>query len=255
MKRTIIIAAALAAGVLSLSSCLKDNGPDYSIFYPNALVTCKTNEGGEFYLQLDDKTTLKPLNLQSSPFKKQVRALTNFTDKGEYTPSGDGAKFDRAVEINWIDSVRTKEPVRSTGDRVGDDEVYGTAPIEIINNWATVLEDGYLTLVFCADWGNPHKAHAVNLVAGSDSDDPYYLEFRHDALDDKFDMGGTRMNGIIAFDLSSLPDTGGETVKMTIRYLSFTGERKISFDYCSGVASATGSQVSLSALSKGIVIK
>ena len=246
MKRTIVAGVMLAAAILGLSSCLKDNGPDYSIMYPNALVTCKTSEGGEFYLQLDDKTTLKPLNVQASPFKgKQVRALTNFTDKGPYEHAGTGMKFDRAVEVNWIDSVRTKSVVQSKGDRVQDDEAYGTAPIEIIDNWVTVLEDGYLTLAFCADWGNPHEPHSVNLVTGADAEDPYYLEFRHDTLKDKFNMGGINMNGLVAFDLSALPDTGGKTVKMTIRYLSFRGERKVTFDYCSGEASESGSQTKL----------
>lgn len=255
MKKTIIAALVLAAGLLGLSSCLKDNGVDYSLFYPNALVTCKTSEAGEFYLQLDDKTTLKPLNVQASPFKgKQVRALTNFTDKGPYTPSGSGMKFDRAVEVNWIDSVRTKTTVMSTGDRVGDDKAYGIAPIEIIDNWVTVLEDGYLTLAFCADWGNPHRPHAVNLVQGADKDDPYYLEFRHDTLDDRFEMGGRTMNGIVAFDLSSLPDTGGKTVKMTIRYLSFRGERKVTFDYRSGAVSESGKSAPLASISRGLAL-
>lgn len=256
MKKTIIAAIAFAAAIFSLPSCLKDEGPDYSMMYPNALVTCKTSPDGVFYLQLDDKTALKPLNVQASPFKgRQVRALTNFTDKGPYDNAGAGMKFDRVVEVNWIDSVRTKSTVLSKGDRVQDDEAYGTAPVEIIDNWVTVLEDGYLTLAFCADWGNPHEPHAVNLVAGADKDDPYYLEFRHDTLKDKFDMGGINMNGIVAFDLSSLPDTGGKTVKMTIRYLSFRGERKVTFDYCSGTASGSGKQASLANLTKGLSIK
>ena len=34
MKKTIIAALVLAAGLLGLSSCLKDNGVDYSLFYP-----------------------------------------------------------------------------------------------------------------------------------------------------------------------------------------------------------------------------
>ena len=251
MKKTIIAVMASAAAILGLSSCLKDDGPDYSMMYPNALVTCKTSADGVFYLQLDDRTTLKPLNMQASPFKgKQVRALTNFTDKGPYENVGTGMRFDRAVEVNWIDSVRTKSLVLSRGDRVKDDESYGTAPIEIIDNWVTVLEDGYLTLSFCADWGNPHEPHAVNLVMGADKDDPYYLEFRHDTLKDKFDMGGINMNGIVAFDLSALPDTGGKTVKMTIRYLSFRGERKVTFDYCSGEVSESGKQASLASVSR-----
>lgn len=247
---------AVTAGLLCLSSCLKDGDSNWARFYPNAIVTAKTNEGGEFYLQLDEKTTLKPDNLTKSPFGgKEVRALLNYTDKGEYKPSGSAQKFDRLVEVNWIDSLRTKDPVKSLGSTVEDDKAFGTAPVEIISNWLTIIEDGYMTLSFCGFWGDVHKVHAVNLVTGSDPEDPYLLEFRHDALDDKTDAGSSRMTGVVAFNLSQLPDTEGKTVKMTIRYKSFSGENSISFDYCTGATVKIGKDTSKSDTTKSPSIK
>ena len=109
MKKTVLIIAAFAAA-LSLTSCLKDDTQDMSKFYANALVTVKHTPQGEFFLQLDDNTTAKTSNLSKSPYgDKQVRALANISDKGEYVPSAEGgADFDRLVEVNWIDSIRTK---------------------------------------------------------------------------------------------------------------------------------------------------
>ncbi len=250
MKMKFTTLFALAAGLLCLSSCLKDSDSSWARFYPNAIVTAKTSESGEFYLQLDENTTLKPENLSQSPFGgKEVRALLNYTDKGEYKSDVIGEKFDRLVEVNWIDSLRTKGTAASLGSTAEDDKAFGTAPIEIISNWLTIIEDGYMTLSFCAYWGDSHKVHAVNLVTGADPEDPYLLEFRHDALDDtSATPGGTRMTGIIAFDLSQLPDTEGKTVKMTIRYKSFSGESSISFDYCTGATVRIGEDMSKDAV-------
>ena len=62
--RNIILMAAIA--VLSLS-CSK-NTTDYSKYYPNYILTCKTDDAGTFYLQLDDKTTALPLNVKKPLF-------------------------------------------------------------------------------------------------------------------------------------------------------------------------------------------
>lgn len=72
-----LISATVLLGGLSLS-CNKNDGYDMSMYYPNVLVTVKNVPDGTCFLQLDDKTTLKPVNLSKSPFgKKEVRALAN----------------------------------------------------------------------------------------------------------------------------------------------------------------------------------
>lgn len=256
MKKTISAIIAAAALLLCLPSCLDDNGTDWSRFYPNALVTAKTNEGGEFYLQLDENTTLKPSNLSKSPFGgKQVRALLNYTDKGAYSAEGSGQKFDRLVEVNWMDSLLTKKPAMSLGSTEENDKAYGTAPVEIINNWITIIEDGYMTLSFCGVWGDTRKVHAINLVTGTDADDPYLLELRHNAFDDNTGGGEVKVTGAVAFDLSDIPDTQGKTVKMTIRYKSFSGDRSVSFDYCTGATAKILKTTENANLTKGVAVE
>ncbi|CEN49242.1 conserved hypothetical protein [Capnocytophaga canimorsus] len=48
------------------------------------------------------------------------------------------------MRINWIDSIRTKKPVPDLGAE--NDAKYGNDAIEVVKDWLTVAEDGYLTL-------------------------------------------------------------------------------------------------------------
>ena len=50
-------------------------------------------------------------------------------------------------------------------------------------------------------------------------------------------------DALVAFRLSDLPDTGGKTVKLTLKYKSFTGEKKVQFDYCSRKPTAVAGSI------------
>lgn len=217
---------------MGFQSCLDDDDNNYYyLTYPNALVTVKTATDNTFFLQLDDSTTLLPVNITSSPFgEKQVRALVNYDKVDE--PSG---LYDETIHINWIDSILTKPMAADLGEQ--NDEVYGTDPVEVVNDWVTIAEDGYLTLCFRTVWGNPNQAHYVNLLPGNNPDDPYEVVFRHNAYGDVYGHYG---DGLVAFDLSSLPDTEGKTVKLTLKWQSFSGEKSVQFDYCTHKASSAG---------------
>lgn len=229
MKKRIGLFMAAALSALSIVSCSKDEGPDYSKMYLNWIVTCKNTDDGKTYLQLDDKTTGYVKNIDKQLFKgRQVRALANLTDFGK-GPDG----YDRTVEINRIDSIRTKSPVPTAGAE--NDEKYGTAPVEILKSWATLIEDDYLNLCFETFWGYPSKVHYINLLTGTDPEDPYVLELRHDSNGDTESYD--RAVSIVAFDLRELPDTQGKTVKLTLNYQSYSGKKSIQFDYCSGKSS------------------
>ena len=106
--KAVTAAAAIAATSFISWSCHKDDGGyDMSYYFPSAVVTVKPldAEGSSFYMQLDDKTTLKPVNITKSPYKeKEVRAFVNYN----YT-NDDSGEYDYAVSINWIDSLLTKQ--------------------------------------------------------------------------------------------------------------------------------------------------
>lgn len=227
MRLRSIFKHALVASVaiFSLQSCDNDDDYDYSLMFPNALVTVKTDANDTFFLQLDDETTLLPVNVTKSPFgEKEVRALVNFE---ETTDPSEG--FSKAVHINWIDSILTKPIAANLGEEENNN-VYGNDPVEIMNSWMTVSEDGYLTLRFNTAWGNTGTKHFVNLISTNNPENPYEVEFRHNAYGDTY---GHPADGLVAFKLDGiLPDTEGETVKLKLIWNSYSGEKSHEFDYC-----------------------
>lgn len=216
--------------VTFLASC--DDDDDCYVALPshcaNALVTVKTAGNGQCYLQLDDQTTVLPLNISQSPYgEKKVRALTalSFSD----TQSD---MYSRTAYVLWMDTILTKRALARPSLPADDTEVdviYGNDPVDVLDSWLTVAEDGCLTLHFRTRWGKGAKAHFVNLLTGVDPEDPYVVEFRHNAYGD---LNGRLDDGLVAFSLDDLPDTEGQTVKLTLRYESEDGMRERQFDYC-----------------------
>ena len=211
---------------MSLQSCLKDNGYDYSIMMPNALVTVKTDANNKLFLQLDEETTLLPVNITESPYdRKEVRALVNYKEVEE--PSG---SYNKAVHINWMDSILTKDIILPTETEEEINEKYGDDPVEIVNDWVTIAEDGYLTLRFRTAWGgNPGIKHFVNLLVKDKEN--YEVEFKHNAYGDTF---GHQADALVVFKLSEiLPVPEGQTVKLKLKWKSFTGDKSHEFEYSS----------------------
>lgn len=206
----------LASTMPVLQSCLDDDNDDnnYSMQYPSAIVTVK-NEGGKLMLQLDDSTKLYPSNITKPPYgDKEVRALVNYNKVNSSNIN--------SVYVNWIDSIRTKNMAADLG--TNNDTKYGTDPVEIVKDWVTVVEDGYLTLRFRTYFGY-NITHELNLVKGSN---PYEVVLHHNANGDK---SGILKDGLIAFKLDSLPNTEGKTIDLTVKWNSFSGEKTAKFKY------------------------
>lgn len=235
MKTTkFLLAALFFISIIILPSCLDDDDNDMQLRYPNALVTVKESVDETLFFQLDDQTTLLPVNLNSHPFGgKEVRALVNYKEVDE--SSGD---FDKAVYVNWIDSIRTKPMAPNLGDQ--NDEAYGNDPVEIVNDWVTIAEDGYLTLRFRTMWSNMGITHYVNLIPTNNPENPYEVEFKHDA---NGDVNGRVGDGLVAFKLDNLPDTEGETVNLKLIYKSFNTTKSIEFDYKTRSATPASSAI------------
>lgn len=228
----------MATGVLFTSltfqSCLDDDDYNYGYLTPNALVTVKPVSDNSFFLQLDDTTTLLPVNIASSPYgNKEVRALVNCREVNEPAEG-----YSKAVYVNWIDSILTKQIAPDLG--VENDSVYGTDPVDMIRDWVTIAEDGYLTLRFRTNWGDRNKAHFVNLLASQDPANPYEVEFRHNAYGDVYGVEG---DGLVAFNLGSLPNTEGKTVKLKLKWKSPVGDKSVEFDYCTRKATPGKSSI------------
>ena len=229
------LAVAMLLSAFTFQSCNDDDDTDWSQVLPNALVTVKQN-GDACYLQLDDNTTLLAQNLKSTVFGgKEVRALVNYSSTNEKSDL-----YNQVVHVNWIDSILTKKPVPSLGSDEANSEKYGNNIVDIVRDWVTVAEDGYLTLRFRALWGGQNP-HYINLVTGVNPENPYEVELRHNQNGDaKYRVG----DALVAFNLNdALPDTNGKTVKLTIRWKSSNGDKKVDFNYCSRKAISNAKQL------------
>lgn len=223
MKKLHLFLFSIVGGVMlmMLPACVNDDDSS-DLLRPTALVTVCPDVDGSFIMQLDNATRLIPANLETSPFgKKEVRALVNYTE----TELASQDKNVRKVMVNWIDSIRTKLPVENLGEQ--NDAAYGNDPVEIVRDWVTVAEDGYLTLRIRTMWGPSHIPHVLNLVTGLNPDDPYELELRHDA---KGDCEGLWGDALIAFNLNSLPRTDSGIATINLKWNSFSGEKSAKFE-------------------------
>lgn len=234
MKITkLLFATGILLGMIILPSCLDDDD-DFSRLYPNALVTVKEAADETVFFQLDEETTLLPVNITSHPFdSKEVRALVNYEEVDDPTE-----EYDQAVRVNWIDSIRTKPMAPNLGE--DNDNEYGNDPVEIVSDWVTIAEDGYLTLRFRTMWSQLGITHYVNLIPTNNPENPYEVQFKHDA---NGDVSGRVGDGLVAFRLDQLPDTEGETVKLKLIWDSFNGEKSMEFDYRTRAATPASSAI------------
>lgn len=223
IRKLLLGSIAVMVSAFALTSCDSDDTYYYYVPYQaNAIVTVKTAENGDWYMQLDDSTTLYATNIHQAPYNKEVRALVSCYETG-----GDANGYSKAVFVNQIDSFLTKPAVTCpTGDI---DKIYGNDPIEIVKSWMTVAEDGYLTLRVRTLWGANGKPHYINLLTGLNPDNPYEVELRQNAYGDTQGHWG---DALVAFKLNNLPLSGKTTI--TVKYQSFSGEKKVDFTFNRG---------------------
>jgi hypothetical protein len=222
--RFYFVTVGLILASLTLNSCLNDDGYSLGDIYKPVIATARPLNSDSFYLRLDDSTTFfpaAPLNIHYQPLKPQ-RVLLFYTILGEKYHG-----YDYAIKVNRLDTILTKAIAEDLGAEKND-EVYGKDPVNIVSMW---VGDGFLNIEF-ETYFSSHIKHFVNLIPGVDAKEhPYQLEFRHNAYHDSSTKKGV---GVVAFDLSSLPDTEGKEVTLTIKVNTFDGVKEIVKKYNSG---------------------
>ena len=230
--RKILSSVILLAVLVSLVSCHKDDPKQFC----SATVTAKKVKVDkyEYMFQVDDHTAI--LVQGNYPFKtrEEQRALINFyvREKDKHSVTSfpyPGIRDVWYVELASVDTIYTKPTVASQG-KEKDAEVYGDEPMGLVIDPSyfptTLVEDGYLNLCFSFDVSNPYAYHTINLVTGSDPENPYLVEVRHKV--NESNGGGIPIFTnpfIFNFPLSSLPDTKGETVTLTLKWKSAVSGR------------------------------
>ncbi|MGN1228483.1 MAG: NigD-like protein [Prevotella sp.] len=228
--KTLMLLMAVMLTAVSLQSCDTDCDNNCYPAFNLATVTMKApqTEGAKWYMQLDDSTALEASNMPSHPFgNKELRAYiryNNVQDMTNASTSSSTIKKMYSVNVLTIDTILTKKMDPMVENMA---EEYGNDPVEVIDSWETVAEDGYLNIRFRTRWGNNIK-HRVTLVHRTDVDDPYTVEFIHNA---NGDINGQVADGMVAFRLDDCFNEGDKPIEITLKWKSYSGEETTKFKY------------------------
>ena len=231
MKRikTLMLLMVVALTAVSLQSC-DDDDDDYYPAFNLATVTLKAPkvDGGKWFMQLDDSTTLEATNIASHPYdNRELRAYIRYNDiKDMASAPASRSAIQKMYSVNvlTIDTILTKKMdpmVENTA------EEYGSDPVEVVNSWETVAEDGYMNIRFRTRFGYNGK-HRMTLVHRTDAEDPYTVEFLHDA---NGDTNGQVADGMVAFRLDDSFNEGNDPIEITLKWKSYSGEKSAKFKY------------------------
>ena len=231
MKRikTLMLLMVVALTAVSLQSC-DDDDDDYYPAFNLATVTLKAPkvDGGKWFMQLDDSTTLEATNIASHPYdNRELRAYIRYNDiKDMASAPASTSAIQKMYSVNvlTIDTILTKKMdpmVENTA------EEYGSDPVEVVNSWETVAEDGYMNIRFRTRFGYNGK-HRMTLVHRTDAEDPYAVEFLHDA---NGDTNGQVADGMVAFRLDDSFNEGNDPIEITLKWKSYSGEKSAKFKY------------------------
>ena len=231
MKRikTLMLLMVVALTAVSLQSC-DDDDDDYYPAFNLATVTLKAPkvDGGKWFMQLADSTTLEATNIASHPYdNRELRAYIRYNDiKDMASAPASTSAIQKMYSVNvlTIDTILTKKMdpmVENTA------EEYGSDPVEVVNSWETVAEDGYMNIRFRTRFGYNGK-HRMTLVHRTDAEDPYTVEFLHDA---NGDTNGQVADGMVAFRLDDSFNEGNDPIESTLKWKSYSGEKSAKFKY------------------------
>lgn len=194
------------ASLILLWSCSKEgfrqSGPsaaapdEYS-----AIVTVKQNASGSVFFQLDDETRLFPTNY-AQPYNGMQRIMCGLRVYRQ-----------NSCDVLWMDFLEKGEFVKA-----GNAESDGA---DILSDWMTSVEDGFLTVHYSAWWGEGDVEHTLRLVSGKNPDNPYELWFCHGS---NGDASSRKADALVYFDINSLPSTGGDYVPLTLKWQNCAGE-------------------------------
>lgn len=211
--------AALLSIFLIVSCDLNDNYSRDPMFF-TALVTYEDSESG-VRLQLDDSTSLVTSNLKPGLYdNKTVRALIQYYREN----SSSAVKEENTITVVAVDTIRTKPASQDMGEL--NDSYYGTDKLEIIRDWVTIGEDGYLTLIVRTHRGCQSAVHSVYLVNKGEENGKYNFELRHDADGDVY---GMETDGLISFNLNELAPEDRSPVTLHLTWEGFYETKSADF--------------------------
>ena len=217
--------AAVVVGVLLLfAGCSKggsydfmEPGENYSYSDPQkgtsddlAIGTVRSRDGVR-YIRLDGQSCSQVMNPKEiADIKDGTRVFLQY----RYVVASSIADFcTDAILVEWASPLEMGEIRYDMQARTGD-------PVDILMDWITSLEDGFLTLHYSIPASGSVK-HGFSIYPGVETN-TYRLV--HEA---NGDSKGSLTDGIICFDVSGvLPDTEGKTVELHLDYIDLNKTKK-----------------------------
>lgn len=173
-----------------------------------AIATVKQDASGLVFLQLDEETCLYPVTYPET-FTRECRIICNLS----------WLYGSMHCTIHWMDYLQ-EGSVETGVSGEGD-------PVDVLDDWMTCLEDGYLTIHYSTFWGDGSVPHRLRLVTGENPEDPFEVRLLHENGGDE---PLEEADALVYFDLSSLPPAGiGQ--KLTLKWKNGSGYAAKSFLY------------------------
>ena len=175
-----------------------------------AIGTVRSRDGVRF-IRLDEKSCSQVMN------PKEIADIPDGTRvflQYRYVVAASIADFcSDAILVEWASPLDMGE-IRYEMHAIAGD------PVDILMDWITSLEDGFLTLHYSIQASGSVK-HDFSLYP---SVEPNTYRLVHDA---HRDIRGTQTDGIVCFDVSGLlPDTEGTTVTLHLDYIDLNNTKK-----------------------------
>ena len=215
--------AAVVVGILLLfASCAKGDygfSPDYGFSYGDAqkgtsddlaIGTVRSRDGVRF-IRLDEKSCSQVMNPREiADIPDGTRVFLQY----RYVVAANLADFcTEAILVEWASPL-------DVGEIRYDMQARSSDPVDILMDWITCLEDGFLTLHYSVRASGSVK-HGFSLYPSVESN-TYRLV--HEA---NGDSKGSLTDGIVCFDVSGvLPDTEGKTVELHLDYIDLNNTQK-----------------------------
>ena len=175
-----------------------------------AIGTVRSQDGVRF-IRLDKQSCSQVMNPKEiADIKDGTRVFLQY----RYVVASSIADFcTDAILVEWASPLEMGEIRYDMQARTGD-------PVDILMDWITSLEDGFLTLHYSVRASGSVK-HDFSIYPSVETN-TYRLV--HDAHGDS---KGDVTDGIVCFDVSGvLPDTEGETVELHLDYIDLNNTKK-----------------------------
>ena len=213
-----------------LSGCMKETAPghqssswDMESQMQHAVATLRSQNGVR-YLQLDPVSKGWIVNPEAVSGIPDVTRL--FVQYDVIRAEGMPSFCTEPVRVDWATPLDVGSVSLGQGD-IAYTSVSGD-PVDVVSDWVTSLEDGFLTVHYSAPVSG-NKKHSFLLCKGAS---PYAFYFVHDAHGDE---GGALTDGIVCFPVEEyLPDTGGKTGQLSLEYINLQNKTaRLTIDYTS----------------------